>query len=45
MGDELAVEFVALFAAVECRGGFVVADFDGERGGFATADVGRIADH
>jgi hypothetical protein len=44
LGDEIGVEFVALVAAVEGRGRFVVADFARERGGFAAADVGRIAD-
>ena len=42
--DELAVEFVAFFAAVEGGGGFVVADFDGECAGFIAADVGRVGD-
>ena len=44
-GDELAVEFVAFFAAIECGSGFVIADFGGEGAGFFSADVGRIADH
>jgi len=43
-GDELAVEFVAFFAAVKCEGGFVVADFDGEGAGFFAADVGGVGD-
>ncbi len=43
--DELAVEFVAFFAAVECGGGFVVADFDGKGVGFFPADVGWIGDY
>ena len=43
--DELAVEFVAFFAAVEGGGGFVVADLDGEGAGFFPADVGRVGDY
>jgi len=43
-GDELAVEFVAFFAAVESGGGFVVSDFDGEGAGFFAADVGGVGD-
>ena len=42
--DELAVEFVAFFSAVESGGGLVVADFGREFVGFTEADVGRIAD-
>src|SRR6266404_6436659 len=41
--DEISVEFVALFAAVESDFWFVVADFAHQRGGFAAADVRRIA--
>jgi len=41
--DEIAVEFVAFFAAVECDFRFVIPDFAHERWGFAAADVGRIA--
>jgi len=44
-GDELAVEFVAFFAAVERGGGFVVSDFDREGVGFFSADVGWIGDY
>ena len=43
--DELAVEFVAFFAAVEGGGGFVIADFDRKRVGFFAADVGWIGDY
>ena len=43
--NELAVEFVAFFAAVEGGGGFVVADFDGEGAGFFAADVGGVGNH
>ena len=43
--DELGVEFVAFFAAVEGGGGFVVADLDRERVGFFAADVGRVGDY
>ena len=43
--DELAVEFVAFFAAVEGGGGFVVADFDGKGAGFFATDVGGIGDY
>jgi len=41
--EEVGVEFVAFFAAEESDCGFVVADFAGERGSFAAADVGRVA--
>ncbi len=41
--DEIGVEFVAFFAAVECDFCFVIADFAHERRCFAAADVGRIA--
>ncbi len=41
--DELGVEFVAFFAAVERDFRFVIADFAHQGGGFAAADVGRIA--
>jgi hypothetical protein len=43
LGDQVGVEFVAFFAAEEGAGGFVVADFARERGGFTEADVGRVA--
>ena len=43
--NQRAVEFVAFFAAVEGRGGFVVADFDGERVGFFAGDVGRVGNY
>ena len=42
LGDEVGVQFVAFFAAVESEFGFVVADFAGERRGFAAADVRRV---
>jgi hypothetical protein len=42
--NQQAVEFVAFFAAVEGGVGFVVADFDGEGGGFFAADVRRVGD-
>ena len=41
--DEIGVEFVAFFAAVESDFRFVVADFAHERRGFAPTDVWRIA--
>src|SRR6266850_2535318 len=41
--DKLGVEFVAFFAAVERDLRLVIADFAHQRGGFAPADVGRIA--
>ena len=41
--DEIGVEFVAFFAAVESDFRFVIADFAHEGGGFAVADVGRVA--
>jgi hypothetical protein len=40
--DELTVEFVAFFAAVEGGGGFVVTDFNGKRGGIFSSDVGWV---
>ena len=43
--NQRAVEFVAFFATVEGRGGFVVADFDGERVGFFAGDVGRVGNY
>ncbi len=43
LDDEIAIEFVAFFAAVERDFRFVIADFAHERGGFAAADVGRVA--
>ena len=42
--DEIGVEFVAFFAAVERYFRFVIADLAHERYGFAAADVGRVAD-
>jgi hypothetical protein len=42
--DEIGVEFVAFFAAVESDFRFVIADFAHEGCGFAAADVGRVAD-
>jgi len=41
--DEIGVEFVAFFAAVERDFRFMIADFAHERCGFAAADVGRVA--
>jgi len=41
--DEIGVEFVAFFAAVKSDFRFVIADFAHECGGFAAADVGRVA--
>ena len=41
--DEIGVELVAFFAAVESDFWFVIADFAHEAGGFAAADVGRVA--
>jgi hypothetical protein len=41
--DEIGVEFVAFFAAVERDFRFVIADFAHERCGFAAADVRRVA--
>ena len=43
--DELGVEFVAFFAAVEGGRGFVVADFDRKSVGFLATDVGRVGDY
>ena len=43
--NQRAIEFVTFFAPVECGGGFVVADFDGEGAGFFAGDVGRVADN
>lgn len=43
--DELGVEFVAFFAAIEGGGGLVIADFDRERVGFFAADIGRVGDY
>ena len=42
--DEIGVEFVAFFAAVERDFRLVIADFAHEGCGFAAADVGRVAD-
>jgi len=42
--DEIGVEFVAFFAAVESDFRFVIADFAHEGGGFPAADVGGVAD-
>jgi hypothetical protein len=42
--DEIGVEFVTFFAAVESDFRFVIADFAHEGCGFAAADVGRVAD-
>jgi len=44
LGDEFAVEFVTLFAAIEGGFRFVFADFNGERVSFAAGDVRGIAD-
>ena len=44
LGDEIGVEFVAFFAAVESDFWFVIADFAHEGCGFAAADVRRVAD-
>jgi len=41
--DEIGVEFVAFFAAVESDFRFVIADFAHEGCGFAAANVGRVA--
>src|ERR1700686_4173465 len=43
LGDEVAVEFVALVATIEGAFGFVLVDFTRQRGSFAAADVRRIA--
>ena len=43
--DELGVEFVAFFTAVEGGGGFVIADLDRERVGFFATDVGGVGDY
>src|ERR1700674_419169 len=43
LGDEIGVEFVAFFAAVESDFRFVIADFAHKSCGFAAADVGRVA--
>src|SRR5207302_6211224 len=41
--DEIGVQFVAFFAAVESNFRFVVAHYAHERRGFAAPDVGGIA--
>jgi hypothetical protein len=41
--NEVGIELVAFFAAVESDFRFVVADFTHERCGFAAADVRRVA--
>jgi len=43
LSDEISIEFVTFFAAVESDFWFVVADFAHQRGGFAAADVRRVA--
>ena len=43
LGDELSVEFVAFFAAVEGDFRFVVADFAHERFRFPPPDIRRVA--
>ncbi len=43
LGDEIGVEFVAFFAAVESDFRFVIADFAHERCRFAATDVRRVA--
>lgn len=44
MKNEWTVNFVAFFTAEKSDVRFVIADLDGERRGFAPADVRRIAD-
>ena len=44
LGNEIGVEFVAFFAAVERGSGFVFADFAREFGGLVATDVRRVAD-
>jgi len=41
--DEIGVEFVAFFTAIESDFWFMIADLAHERCGFVAADVGRIA--
>ena len=43
--DQIAVKLETLFATVQSKRRFVLADFDGKRTGVAPTDIRRITDH